>query len=130
MPSSRPTYAEFIEAFPAFVELQGPVISNQLSMSSNLLDEAVWGDSYNYAVCLDAAHNLVLMQIAASGQNAALQGAAGPLVSVSGGGISTSFANPTWNQKSQSENWYMKTVYGQQFLRLRSTVVPLGSTTA
>lgn len=127
MSNTAPTYAEFIASFPAFqAESLTALVNSQLAISVSLLDESAWGEFFSDAVSLDAAHNLAMGQIASSSPSAAVQGAAGPLVSTSGGGVSVSFAAPTWNSKSQSENWYMKTVYGQQFLRLRSTCIAPG----
>jgi hypothetical protein len=52
-----------------------------------------------------------------------LQLSAGPVSSVSVGGISTSFATPSPGGKSAVDDYYLKTVYGQQYLRLRAVAV-------
>lgn len=126
MARTAPTYDEFVALYPAFASTVQPRIESFLSMSSRLLDEASWGDFFSDAVGLDAAHSLALALGAEKGPQAALQGATGPISSVSAAGISTSFNTMSSDGKSKSDNWYSKTVYGQQFLRLRDTVIPPG----
>ena len=121
-----PTYNQFITNYPAFTSMDEGLVMSQITISAALLDSENWGDYYDIGISLDVAHCLSLQSTVISGPNAAFQAAAGPITSVSGAGISTSFASPQWNSKSQSENWYMKTIYGQQFLRLRSVVIPAG----
>lgn len=125
MGTAAPTYAEFIEQYPEFTDVPGPAVERQLSLSTRLLDGPAWGDFYSDGVGLDAAHNLLLSQQAtAGGLQGGFQGAVGPVSSVSAAGVSTSFATPTPAGKHASADWYAKTVYGQQFLRLRNTVIP------
>lgn len=126
MADTAPTYAEFVAAYPEFAGVSTPAVQRQLDLSARLLDEGVWGDYYSDGVGLDAAHNLFLAQAASASPQGALQGAMGPVSSVSAAGVSTSFATPTPEGKGHSADWYVKTVYGQQFLRLRRVVVPLG----
>ena len=126
MATTAPTYAEFIATYTGLASVPQAQVESQLSLSSRLLDTTAWGDFYSDAVGLDAAHNLTLMQQMASGLQGAGQAAVGPVTSVSVAGISTSFATPSLNTKSKADNWYMKTGYGQMFLRLRDTVIPPG----
>lgn len=126
MPTTAPTYADFIVAFPAFVTTAQAAIERQLSLSTRLLDPEIWADFYSDAVGLDAAHNLVLDLQSAQGPQGAAQAAVGPVTSVSAAGISTSFATLSPAGKSASQDWYQKTGYGQQFLRLRQVVIPMG----
>lgn len=126
MAKTAPTYPEFILEFPAFAEVSQPVVTRAITLSARLLEPLSWGDFYSDAVGLDAAHNLVLSQMSAQGVQGAAQVAVGAVTSVSGAGLSTSFATPSLDGKSKSDNWYMKTGYGQQFLRLRSVVIAPG----
>jgi len=127
-----PTLSQFNAAYPEFASVNQTQAQNQLDESISLLNLSIWGNLYSNAVMLDVAHNLLLMTLAAqnSGQGA-LQVAAGPVTSVSVAGISTSFATPfSATSKSQSVEWYSKTVYGQKFLRLRAVTIPAGVLTA
>lgn len=128
MGSAAPTYAEFIAAFPAFGQTTLGVVQSQLSLSARLLSADAWGDFYGEGVALDAAHNLAMTAVAeAGGTQGAFQAAVGPASSVSAAGVSVSFNSAgASEQKSASVNWYAKTGYGQRFLSLRRTVVPLG----
>lgn len=130
MSTTAPTRAEFIAAYPALATVATAIIDSQLSLSSRLLDSGVWGDFYSDAVGLDTAHNLTVQVISNSGQLGAFQVAAGPMTSASAAGMSSSFQSPDTSGKSHSEQWYLKTAYGQQFLRLRSAVCPLMALTA
>lgn len=124
MPKTAPTYAEFIVAFPAFADSDQPTVERQLSLSTRLLEAKAWGDFYSDAVGLDTAHNLSL----ALKSDASLQGtgevASGPVNSVSAAGVSVSFSTSSPEGQNNSRNWYLKTGYGQQFLRLRDAVIP------
>jgi len=118
-----PTYSEFIASYPQFETLVQTTVQSQLDFSTLLLDTPVWGEFYSNAVSLDCAHNLVLTVIAQSGPLGGQQAAAGPLTSTSAAGMSASFASINVDRKNMSENWYLKTIYGQQFLRLRGSVI-------
>lgn len=127
MSAITPTIEQFLDEYPEFSDTRTATVESRLAQSIKLLEPGVWDDFYAEAVMLDAAHNLAMKAVASQpGGMGSLQGAAGPLTSVSVGGISTSFATPEWDGKSRSENWYMKTSYGQEFLRLRASVVAPG----
>lgn len=126
MSALAPTYAEFIERFPAFAAAPPEQVQFNLDMAVRLLDAPTWGDFFSDAVSLDAAHNLFLYQQACSSPQGAAQGTAGPVSNVSAAGVSIGFTSPQWNTKSMAQNWYMKTIYGQQLLRLWDAVVPMG----
>ena len=120
-----PTYVEFITLYPAFASLVEPAVQGALDFSARLLSVAGWGDFYSDAVGLDAAHNLTLESLLAGGNpSSGFKGAVGPISSVSGAGISTSFANIENIAGGQTDAWYSKTYYGQKFLRLRSSIFP------
>ena len=128
MSNQAPTYEEFLAAYPAFDNSSYVTIGPaQLSLSTRLLSQTNWGDFYSDGVMLDCAHNLVLERAASSNQGmGSMQVAAGPISSVSVAGTSTSFNTGSSDGKSNSRDWYMKTSYGQKFLRLRDAVVPSG----
>jgi hypothetical protein len=126
MPTITPTYAEFVASFPVFADLDSAIVNRHLSIAIRLLEKSVWGDFYSDAIELEAAHNLVLWQQAEAGIQGAAQAAIGPINNVSVAGISTSFSTPSLDGKSKADNWYMKTSYGQQFLRLRDSVIAPG----
>lgn len=125
MANTAPTYAEFIAAYPGLAGVEQTSAELALNFSGRLLNARSWGDFYSDAVGLDAAHNLVLQQKATANPMGA-DVTAGPMTSASVGGISASFSQPHWNDKSAVDQWYMKTVYGQQFLRLRDVCQPCG----
>lgn len=118
---------DFIAVYPAFQPVPKVAIDIQLGASAALLSRSAWGSFYEMVVGLDAAHNLSLSQLAASGPKGAFEGASGPVTSVSAGGMSAGFAAASFNDKSAREQWYSKTVYGQQLLRLWNVGVPMGT---
>jgi hypothetical protein len=124
MAYTTPTYSDFITRFCQFADVAQESVTAQLALSIQLLDGATWDEWYAEAVMLDAAHNLFLDQQASATGQGASAGTAGPVTSVSGAGLSIGFASPSWNDKSKSENWYMKTIYGQKLLRLWEVVIP------
>jgi len=124
MAAVTPVYADFIDRYPAFITLAKGVIDSQLLFSTRLLEPTVWDTFYFDGVLLDAAHNLVINTAASTGINSPFEGAAGPVNSVSAGGMSASFGQLQFSVKSIREQYYSKTVYGQQLLRLWNCVVP------
>jgi hypothetical protein len=117
-----PTLAEFQAAYPVFTDAGLPVEA-QLAISARLLDKVSWGEWYSDGILLDAAHNLALTQIALTPKGA-FEAAAGPLNSASAGGMSASFTQAQFSSKSIREQFYSKTIYGQQLLRLWNCVIP------
>lgn len=122
---AAPTYAQFIARCPAFSSLDEAVIQAAIDDSAALLSLSAWGDYYERAVCLDAAHYLALRNTADASIDGAFQGTGGAVASVSGAGLSTSFATPTAGMAVGSVQWYNKTIYGQEFLRLRGSVISM-----
>lgn len=131
MSNILPTSDEFLAAYPQFSgNSYVQSVDSQLILSGRLLSRDAWGEFYSDAVMLDAAHNLLLSVLSQKqGGLGAMQMAAGSISSVSAAGVSTSF-NSSQTIKSQTDEWYSKTIYGQQFLRLRHAAVPLGYLTA
>ncbi len=127
MSNITPTRSDFIASFPVFTSIDAGLVNFQLSLSSRLLNRSAWGDFYSDAIGLDTAHNLSLQQVSSTGLLGGFQAAAGPLTSASAAGMSSSFATPDLSTKGASEQWYSKTIYGQQFLRLRSVACSMGT---
>jgi hypothetical protein len=113
-----PTYDEFITRYPSFADVPPENVQYQLDFAVKLLSDVAWDSFFNDAVGLETAHNLFLMKQACSSAQGAMQATAGPVSSVSAAGVSIGFQSATWSEKSKSQNWYMKTIYGQQLLRL------------
>jgi len=123
-----PTLVDFQERFPEFEEISVPIIQANLDMSNRLLDSEAWGDLFFDAVCFDTAHSLCIAALAQEGgASGGISAAVGQVTSSSGAGMSTSFSQMPINDKSRSEAWYSKTVYGQMFLRLKSVAMPAGA---
>ena len=130
MSNIAPAWSDVTAVYPMFIgktyQTSGPL---QLAVSTRLLAQGPWGDFWSDAIMLDCAHNLLLNTLAqqANGMGA-VQLAAGPISSTSVAGTSTSFNTATSNNKSNVRDWYLKTTFGQQFLRLQDVVIPIGFT--
>lgn len=120
-----PTYSEFIAKYPAFSTTETVYVTNALSFAERYLDSGTWGLFFSDAIEFLVAHNLTLQAIQNSGANGGFQAAVGPVSSVSGAGVTTSFegAMSSRDKEPYSDSWYKKTSYGQQFLMLRKAVI-------
>ena len=126
MSTTAPTYAAFILQYPEFASATIKTqVEAELALSTRLLDSGAWGDFYSDGIGLDAAHSLAARGVGVGGGGTGVQGATGLVSSVSGAGISVSFAVPTPEMKNKSDIWYSKTNYGQQFMLLRDRVIGL-----
>jgi hypothetical protein len=123
---ATPSGEDFVERFPVFTASDSDMVDQALADSADLLDESAWGDNWTLAVMLDAAHTLVLEEMASASVLAGMSGASGPVQSVSAAGVSTSFAGMPAGSRPSSRDWYNKTIYGQRFLRLRDATIPPG----
>ena len=125
MSRTAPTYSEFVTKYPAFVDTETAYVTNALDFATRFLDSGTWDVFYSDAVEFMAAHNLSLMLVQNSGTNGGTQASVGPISSVSGAGVSTSFECPmsTKDTEPYSDSWWKKTSYGQQFLMLRNAVI-------
>lgn len=130
MSTIAPTYNDFIASFPQLATADEAMVTYQLSLSARMLSQGAWGEFYSDAIGFDTAHNVSIQQIASTSLLGGFQAASGPLTSASAAGMSSSFTTPDLSSKSASEQWYMKTTYGQQFLRLRNAVCPLAKLAA
>lgn len=118
------TYDDFILIFSEFNDLDQTEVENVLSLSGRLLSQTAWGDFYDDAIGLDAAHNLAIRRMQTDADpNKALIAAAGPLSSASAAGASASFGAVGITSTDKGVSWYLKTSYGQRFLALRDQVV-------
>lgn len=127
MSSSIPLYSDFIQRFPALATMPGAFVQSFITKAVAVLDSSVWGDLYSEGVLLEAAHNAVLeYQTQQKGLDGAIQMAGGPINSVSVAGVSVGLDSIAGQAKGFSQSWYSRTVYGQEFLRLRNLVSPAG----
>jgi hypothetical protein len=117
------TVAEFRIRFPEFaddVEYPDARIQLFLDDAANCYmgtDENRWRNKYNYAQCYLAAHLLTVATGAEAGDTSVKSG---PVSSKSAGGVSVSRAVVA-KDRSDQDDFYMGTVYGQQFLNIRNT---------
>jgi len=118
------TLEEFIVAFPAFATTDETTIQWWLDFNTRLLDSGAWDTYYSDAIGFTTAHELSLALQAASSPLGAFKGAVGVVSSVSAAGVSTSFSG--LDTTSRSDFWYSKTIYGQQYLRLRDITMAPG----
>lgn len=130
MSSSIPLYSDFVQRFPALATMPGSFVQSFLDKAVALLDSYIWGDMYSEGVLLEAAHNAVLeYQIQQAGIDGAIQMAGGPVNSIGVAGISVGMDSITSQAKGFSQAWYSRTIYGQEFLRLRNIIAPIGYVT-
>ena len=117
------TVAEFRIRFPEFaddVEYSDARIQLFLDDAANCYmgtDENRWCNKYNYAQCYLAAH-LLTVGIGSEAGDTSVK--SGPVSSKTAGGVSVSRAVVA-KDRSDQDDFYMGTVYGQQFLNIRNT---------
>ena len=80
-------------------------------------DEARWCGKYDLAHCYLAAHLLTKGTATEAGDTSSTSG---PISSKSAGGVSVTRA-VTSKDRSDSDEFYSSTAYGQQFLNIRNT---------
>lgn len=125
MPKEVPTYTEFIVAYPIFgTDVEELNVQRQLDIAARLLSKSSWGDWYSDAILLLTAHELLLWLKSQQSIEGGMKTASGNVASVSGAGLSISYNAVDTVSTSRSDIWYSKTGYGQQFLLLRSQVIP------
>jgi hypothetical protein len=117
------TKAEFLALYPEFATISDAKILSALSISTRLLSETAWDDFYQDAIGLDAAHNLAIGYKIGTSPDGGFKVPPGPLSSASAAGASVSFAVAPGDGLSKGDAWYSRTVYGQRFLQLRSSVM-------
>ena len=80
-------------------------------------DENRWQGKYNYAQAYLVAHLLITAEASEAGDSSVK---VGPVSSKSAGGVSVTRAVATKN-RSEGDDFYMGTVYGQRFMMIRNT---------
>lgn len=80
-------------------------------------NEDRWCGKYNYAQAYLTAHLLVVATGSEAGDSSVK---AGPIASKSAGGVSITRAVMS-KDRSDADDFYMSTVYGQQFLNIRNS---------
>ena len=107
-------YAEFSAVSDATVQIY-------LDDAGLELDEGRWGSLYDRGIYALAAHFISLAQRAALGGSTGA-GASGPLASKSIGDVSLSYAWTSGAGQTRNQDYYLATIYGQDYLRLVSVV--------
>ena len=79
-------------------------------------DENRWKGKYNYAQAYLVAHLLIIAEASEAGDSSVK---VGPVSSKSAGGVSVTRAVAT-KSRSDGDDFYMGTVYGQRFLMTRN----------
>lgn len=113
--------------FPEFDTVIDGRVQLYLDQAVAYLDAATWGDCYEMAALYWAAHKLCRSeQRVMQGTGAAASGA-GPMTSASVDGVSVGYAAPAFATGTNvSDVEYATTPYGQEYLSLRQTCIPLG----
>ncbi len=112
------TPADFKVRFPEFGETDDSRIQFWLNDAQLEVGESAWGDLYEKGVMLLAAHFLSLDQINQDEDESG--GITGNVTSRSVGDVSVSFAKSS--SDSSSDDWYLQTNYGSEYLRLKKRV--------
>lgn len=115
--------AGFRTRFPEFADdTEYPDARIQLFIDDSVTiyigsDEKRWGGKYDYAQSHLVAHLLVSAEATEAGDSSVK---VGPVSSKSAGGVSVTRAVATKN-RSDGDDFYMGTVYGQRFLMIRNS---------
>jgi len=116
------TIAAFRARFPEFTDdVSYPDERIEIFIEDSQLiymgtDEKRWKDKYNYAQAYLVAHLLITAEASEAGDSSVK---VGPVSSKSAGGVSVTRAVATKN-RSDGDDFYMGTVYGQRFLMTRN----------
>jgi hypothetical protein len=112
------TPADFKIRFPEFVSVDDSRIQFWLDDAQLEVGEPAWGTLYEKGVMLLSAHLLSVDQSNSDEDESG--GATGNVTSRSVGDVSVSFAKAT--SDSSSDDWYLQTNYGSEYLRLKKRV--------
>lgn len=93
---------------PEFAGLLDPALQAAIDRAAKRVSASYFGELYDEAVALLAAHLLKVTPTSAGSSTAA-----GPVTGRSAGGLSESYAALPW-----SASWYNLSTYGQQFREL------------
>lgn len=118
---AAPSVADFRAAFPEFgstVKYPDPLVQLWLTFSSQLVNEARWGDLAPMGMMLATAHRLVIAtkNSAAAAQNLAPGAITGALSSKSADGLSASYEVSTVTEEGAGQ--WNATNYGTQYYQL------------
>jgi hypothetical protein len=117
------TPTDFKARYTEFATLSDARIQIFLDDAVLELDVVRWGDLYDRGLAALAAHFLAISERTSLAGTTGGGGAIGPLASKSVGDVSLSYG---WTGNSASgsrdQNYYLSTVYGQDYLRLVAIV--------
>lgn len=120
------TKDQLLERFPEFVDVPDAILDYYINLADKLLCADEWGNFYNDATGLVAAHYIAIMnQVSNGGEKGGVNSSHGSLISASAAGMSASFGQFKVNDKSLHQQFFSKTAYGQLFLSLQSTTVSI-----
>lgn len=117
------TVGEFRVRFPEFSDIvEYPDDRIQLFLDDVVdcyigTNESRWCGKYDYVHCYLAAHLLTVGTNSESGDSSS---SAGTIISKSAGGVSLTRGSVT-KIRSDADDFFMTTVYGQQFINIRNT---------
>lgn len=117
------TVSDLRTRFPEFADdTEYPEARIQLFIDDSVLaymgsDEKRWAGRYNYAQAYLVAHLLASGEASEAGDGSAK---VGPVTSKSAGGVSVTRAAQA-KARSDSDDFFMGTVYGQRFIMVRNT---------
>lgn len=112
------TPTDFKIRYPEFEEVPDARIQFMLDDAALEVSEAAWGALYEKGSMLLCAHLLSISQSNSDDDDSG--GDTGNVVSKSIGDVSVSFAKAT--SESSSDDWYLSTSYGAEYLRLKKRV--------
>jgi len=125
--------ATFRVLFPEFDPVDDAEIEVYLDLSNDELSDIYWGVCYDRAVLYLAAHQLALSQNRRSDTTTDDLGfvetstGAGAITQASAGGISAGYsASISDTAGNDRDSWLGKTEYGQMYLALKRTCLPIG----
>lgn len=113
------TPVDFKIRFPEFEEIPDSRIQFWLDDAQLEVGESAWDDLYEKGVMLLSAHFLSIDQINQDDDESG-GGVTGNVTSRSVGDVSVSFAKSS--SDSSSDDWYLQTSYGTEYLRLKKRV--------
>lgn len=102
--------ASLLKIAPEFEEADKNQVNVFLDIAKTVINEAVFGNKYEYAVLLMAAHFLTLTPVAGDG---------GPISQQKVGNISVTYADVTIKNNEELS----QTPYGVMYLTLRRTIL-------
>ena len=119
MSSTKPAVQDIQIRFAEFANVASATIQYWIDLAAaSYVDQNAWGQSFSEGVILWVAHNLALSALAAAqGGVAAGKGTTSERVD----SLSVSYSGDV--VKMQADDPLMLTLYGQQFVRLRSDAV-------